>query len=89
MRQWRKKYKTWVSYPIVYLTCRQRSNYKSKKKALAAVLTFYQSGLKVWGIEDKEITGNHVPQLVCLYPVVDSAERFLEYNTTDFTCLQF
>lgn len=63
---------------------------RKKKMALAAVLTFCQSGLKVWGInprEDKENIGNHALSLNSLHRVLDvSAGRFPEYNTIDFKC---
>lgn len=40
--------------------------------------------------EDEEFTGNHVLPLAYLQLVLDSAERFLEYNTINFTfILQF
>lgn len=35
--------------------------------------------------EDEEFTGNHVLPLAYLQLVLDSAERFLEYNTINFT----
>ena len=35
--------------------------------------------------EDEEFTCKHVLPLAYLQPVVDSAERFLEYITIDFT----
>ena len=35
--------------------------------------------------EDEEFTGNHVLPLAYLQLVVDSAERFLEYNTINLT----
>lgn len=35
--------------------------------------------------EDEESTGNHVLALAYLQLVLDSAERFFEYNTINFT----
>lgn len=87
MRRWRTQRYTWVSYPIVYLTCLQSSNFESKKTALVAMLTLCQSGIKLLDInsrEDEEINANHALPLTYLHLVVDvSAGRS---NTVDFAC---
>ena len=85
MRQWRKENAIrGFLYPIVHLTCRERSNDRSKKKVFTAVLTE-----RMKSIEDEEIIGSHELPLAFLHLVVDSAERFLDYNTIYFTGLQF